>query len=229
VPCPPDGPVLGRTYRAYLFDLDGTLVDSAPDINRALNAALTGEGYPAVDGALSRDWVGFGSTVLLERALRHHDAAHRIADGVHMQHLMERFITYYSAHIADFSQVYPGVVPALQALQARGAGLAVVTNKFAALSLQLLDALGLAPFFTSVVGGDTLTVRKPDAAPALHACRALGCNPVDALFVGDSPTDVATARAAGCAVVCLRDGYRHGIAVEALGADAIIDSLTELL
>jgi phosphoglycolate phosphatase len=225
----PDSAVLGRRYRGYLFDLDGTLVDSAPDINCALNATLTQAGYAAVDAGLSRNWVGFGSRVLLEHALRHHDAAHRIADAAHMQCLMDGFIDYYSAHIADFSQVYPGVMHALDVLHGRGARLAVVTNKFAELSRLLLEALELARYFDVVVGGDTLTQRKPDAAPALHACRALGCAVHDALFVGDSPTDVATARAAGCAVVCLRDGYRHGVAAEALGADAIIDSLTGLL
>jgi phosphoglycolate phosphatase len=229
MPFTADGSVLRRAYRAYLFDLDGTLVDSAPDINRALNAALVAQGYPSVDCSLSLNWVGFGSRVLLEHALRYHDAAHRIADEAHMQGLLDSFVAYYSAHIADLSKVYPGVVATLDALKARGAGLAVVTNKFAGLSRQLLEALALAPYFTSVVGGDTLAQRKPDAAPALHACHALGCAAHEALFVGDSPTDVATARAAGCAVVCLRDGYRHGMAAEALGADAIIDSLTDLL
>jgi len=224
-----DESVLARRYGAYLFDLDGTLVDSVPDINGALNAALTAGGYPPVVEDLTRLWVGFGSRVLLERALTHHHAAQRIADTAHMQELLSVFIGYYSAHIADSSRIYPGVLAALTGLHEAGSGLAVVTNKLTGLSVQLLEALDLARYFRAVVGGDTLPQRKPDAAPAWHACRALGCEPTDSLFVGDSTTDVETARAAGCPVVCLRDGYNHGTPADQLGADAVIDSLIELL
>jgi phosphoglycolate phosphatase len=226
---PADGAVLARRYGAYLFDLDGTLIDSAPDINGALNAALTAGGYPAVAEELTRHWVGFGSRVLLEQALAHHDASERIGDTAHVDHLLAVFIDYYRAHIADSSRVYPGVVAGLAGLTARGAQLAVVTNKLEGLSVQLLQALDLARFFGAIVGGDTLPQRKPDAAPARHACRTLGVALSDSLFVGDSKTDVDTARAAGCPVVCVRGGYNHGTPAAALGADAVIDSLTALL
>lgn len=224
-----DSAVLARRYRGYLFDLDGTLVDSAPDINGALNAALAAGDYPPVGQDLTRNWVGSGSRALLEAALTHHHAAHRIADADHMEHLLSAFIAHYTAHIADSSRVYPGVIAALTQLKAAGAGLAVVTNKLTGLSNQLLEALDLAQYFAAVVGGDALPQRKPDAAPAWHACRALGCAPRDCLFVGDSATDVATARAAGCRVVCVRDGYNHGTPAAELGADAVIDSMIELL
>jgi phosphoglycolate phosphatase len=224
-----DGSALARRYSAYLFDLDGTLVDSAPDINGALNAALAAGGYPSVAESLTRHWVGFGSRVLLEHALTHHHAADRITDATHTQHLLSVFIEHYGAHIADASRVYPGVVAALTDLKARGAGLAIVTNKLTGLSVALLEALNLAHFFAAVVGGDTLPLRKPDAAPARHACRLLGCTPMDSLFVGDSTTDVETARAAGCPVVCVRGGYNRGTPAEQFGADAVIDSLIELL
>lgn len=224
-----DDAALARKYRAYLFDLDGTLIDSAPDINGALNAALLSGGYPTVDEALTRHWVGHGSRVLLEQALTHHGVPEKISDEPAMARLFSVFIDYYSAHIADSSKPYPGVVDALQSLHARGARLAVVTNKLEGLSRQVLAAFDLDRYVEVLVGGDTLPQRKPDAAPALHACRLLNCTIGDSLFVGDSVTDVETARAAGCAVVCVRDGYNHGTPADQLGADAVIDSLIELL
>jgi phosphoglycolate phosphatase len=226
---PADVAVLGRRYAAYLFDLDGTLVDSAPDINAALNAALVAIDQPTVDEALTRNWVGHGSRVLIESALAHIGAAAAVADKLTMARAMAAFIEHYRAHIADASRPYPGVVEALNGLRGRGAQLAVVTNKLADLSEQLLSALGLRASFAVVVGGDTLSERKPDAAPALHACSRMNVAARDALFVGDSITDVETARAAGCAVVCVRDGYNQGTPAERLGADGVIDSLIALL
>ena len=146
-----------------------------------------------------------------------------------MVQLLGIFIDHYSAHIADSSRPYPGVVEALQILKSRGARLAIVTNKLTGLSQQLLAALRLDRYIEALVCGDTLPQRKPDAAPAKHACRVLNCAVRDSLFVGDSITDVETARAAGCPVVCVRDGYNHGTPAEQLGADAVIDSLIELL
>ena len=221
--------MLARRYGAYLFDLDGTLVDTAPDINGALNAALSSGGFPAVDESLTRHWVGYGSRVLLEQALTHHGVPDRISDEPLMVRLLRVFIDHYGAHIADFSRPYPGVVDALRALKARGARLAVVTNKLTGLSTQVLEALHLDGYFTALVCGDTLPQHKPDPEPARYACRLLDVAPADALFVGDSVTDVDTARAAGCSVVCVRDGYNHGTPATQLGADAVIDSLIQLL
>ncbi len=226
---PPDAPVLARRYNAYLFDLDGTLVDTAPDINAALNAALSSGGFPEVTEALTRHWVGHGSRVLLQQALTHHGVPDLSSDETLMARLLKVFIEYYSGHIADFSRPYPGVEEALLALQSRGARLAIVTNKLTGLSTQVLAELQLDRHFTAVVCGDTLPQHKPDPAPALHACRLLNVAPIDALFVGDSVTDVDTARAAGCSVVCVRDGYNHGTPAGQLGADAVIDSLIQLL
>jgi phosphoglycolate phosphatase len=221
--------VLARPYRAYLFDLDGTLVDSAPDICAALNAALDSIGMAPVEERLTRHWVGHGGRVLIEQALAHHGAAARIANDTEMARLLGVFVDYYGAHIADHSRLYPGVADALAGLAARGARLAVVTNKLAGLSLQVLDAFDLRRHFGAVVGGDTLPQRKPDPAPARHALRLLGVEAGDALFVGDSITDVDTARAAGCRVVCVRDGYNHGTPADALGADAVLEHFGELL
>ena len=221
--------VLTRRYAAYLFDLDGTLLDTAPDIQGALNAALAAASLPPVDESLTRHWVGHGSRVLIEQALRFHGVPERIANEPEMVRLRDVFIDHYGKHLSDATIVYPGVRDALTSLSARGARLGVVTNKYEGLSVGALKAAGLLHFFGALVGGDTLPERKPDPAPALFALKTLGCPPGDSLFVGDSATDVETARAAGCAVVCVRDGYNHGIPADELGADAVIDSFMELL
>jgi len=212
------------SYRGYLFDLDGTLVDTAPDINAAMNAALAAAGLEPVSEALTRHWVGHGARVLMQQAL---DYQHQAHDD--LETLLADFIAHYEAHIANFSRPYPGVREALQALRDKGALLAVVTNKMTRLSLPLLEALDLSPFFHSIVCGDTTPRPKPAADPALFACEALSLRVRDVVFVGDSETDVACARAAGCDVVCVADGYNHGVAPQDLGADAIIDSFQDLV
>ncbi len=210
---------------AYLFDLDGTLVDTAPDLMRALNRTLAGAGLGPVDMALTRHWVGHGVRAMLSAAFAHHDEP--VAVG-RLDELQAVCIDDYAAHIADFSEPYPTVVETLDRLAAR-APLAVVTNKLAALSESLLDAMALSRYFQAVVGRDTAAKPKPDAAPALLACERLGRRPAEALFVGDSETDVACARAAGCPVVVYRHGYNHGRDPDAMGADQVIDSLAVLL
>ena len=214
------------TYDAYLFDLDGTLVDTAPDLMAGLNVCLTEHGYSAVDEELTRRWVGHGAAKMIEQAL-----VHQGSDGPPARlarSMLDRFLDYYVAHIADESAPYPGVRDALTSLDPR-ARLGVVTNKVTRLTTALLDALDLSRCFEVVVCGDTLGVYKPAADPALHACATLGTDPARTLFVGDSITDVQCARAAGCNVVCVRYGYSGGIAPEDLGADGLIDSLTCLV
>lgn len=211
-------------YAAYLFDLDGTLVDTAPDLMRALNEVLGTAGLPLVDEATTRHWVGHGVRAMLAAALEHHDAA---VSEERLDQLFDACLEHYGAHIADHSKPYPAVVETLAALQER-APLAVVTNKPAHLTEQLLAALDLARFFGCVVGRGTTRLHKPAAEPALYACRELGVRPAAALFVGDSATDVACARAAGCPVVLYRYGYNHGQDPDGLGADAVIDSLAAL-
>ena len=159
---------MNRRYRGYLFDLDGTLVDTAPDINRAMNFALTTAGLQPVTEALTRHWVGHGSRVLMQQALDHQAQPH---DG--LDALLADFIAHYETHIADHSRAYPAVEEALLALKTAGAGLAVVTNKLTRLSVPLLTALDLTPLFDCIVCGDTAERPKPAADPALHACQAL--------------------------------------------------------
>lgn len=211
--------------QAYLFDLDGTLVDTAPDLMRALNHALAGAGVAPADEALTRHWVGHGVRAMLGAAFEHHGVA---LPASRLDELEAGCVAYYSSHIADHSKPYPGVVRTLAELS-KSAPLAVVTNKPTRLSEELLDALDMRCFFRLVVGRGSTAKPKPDAAPALHACEGLAVSPADALFVGDSDVDVRCARAAGCGVVVVRHGYSHGTPPECLGADRVVDSFLDLL
>ena len=214
------------TYDAYLFDLDGTLVDTAPDLMAGLNVSLAEHGYTEVDEELTRRWVGHGAAKMIEQALQHQGSEE---PPTHLaQSMFDRFLEYYAAHIANESKAYPGVREALASL-GQQAGLGVVTNKISRLTHPLLDALDLARCFQVVVCGDTTGAFKPAADPALQACASLGVAPAQTLFVGDSITDVQCARAAGCDVVCVRYGYTGGIAPDDLGADRLVDSLANLV
>jgi phosphoglycolate phosphatase len=216
-----------QRYSGYLFDLDGTLVDTAPDLHQALNHALTTHDYMAVDIRHTRHWIGHGARAMVTQALQaelEDEPAQATIDRV-----CDSFLPYYQDHVADHSQIYPEVLETLEILLHRGARLAVVTNKVARFATQLLEALDLSSYFASIVCGDTTSRAKPAADPALHACAELGLEVNEVLFVGDSTTDVNCARAAGCAVVCVRDGYNHGIAAQALGADAVIESFRDLV
>ena len=249
-----------RGFRGYLFDLDGTLVDTAPDICAAVNHALELFGYDPAPASMVRHWVGYGGKACIEQALaaahaqpRGNPAAHGTAEAIDghasapgrpgaatgasplavepalVDAMLEPFLDHYAAHIADNSRPYPGAVDTLRALSERNSKLAVVTNKRIALTRKLLDELELTPWFDAIVGGDTAANPKPAPDPIVYACSEIGLATADILFVGDSLTDVNAARAAGCPVVCVPDGYNHGIAPEALGADAIIATLGELV
>lgn len=212
-------------YSAYLFDLDGTLVDTAPDLMRALNHVLGEAGLPLVDEALTRHWVGHGVRAMLSAAFEHHGTA---ISEARLDGLFDSCVAYYGEHLSEYSEPYPTVVETLDALTHRAA-LGVVTNKPANLSERLLDALNLRHFFGPVIGRGSTRNHKPHPEPALAACRQLEVEPGDALFVGDSATDVACARAAGCDVVLYRYGYNHGHDPETLGADGVVDSFAALL
>ena len=213
-----------QTYPGYLFDLDGTLVDTAPDINAALNHALATLEFSPVGESLTRHWVGHGARTLVEKALEHHQA-----DPAPLDELHQAFLEFYATNHSKLSAPYRHVVPVLQQLRERSARLAVVTNKLSRFSEPLLRDLGLLTHFDLVVSGDTAASPKPAADPALHACAELRLAPAETLFVGDSTTDVLCARAAGCPVVCVRDGYNHGVPADELGADSVIESFLDLV
>ena len=218
-----------KPYAAYLFDLDGTLVDTAPDLNAALNHTLAGGGYATVDESLTRHWVGHGARALISQALISQAGDQQNLPATLLEELFATFITHYESHIADHSEPYPEVVATLARLADQGTPLAVVTNKLTRLSIPLLRALKLDQYFQAVVCGDTAAHPKPAADPAIFACERLGVEVTTALFVGDSTTDVECARAAGCPVVVVRDGYNQGVPAAELGADSVIESFSDLV
>ena len=207
---------------AVVFDLDGTLVDTLPDLAAALNRLLAEEGYPAVDSAAVAAMVGDGAAKLVERGFA---AVGRELTGDEYIGLRRRYIEIYEGGLSHHSRPYPGAVEILDALRGAGLRLAICTNKPEAPSHALLAALGLAGHFDAVVGGDTLDVRKPDGRHLSETITRTGAR--RAVMIGDTPNDVAAARNAGVPVVAVSHGYAQIPAAE-LGADAVIDHFDEL-
>jgi phosphoglycolate phosphatase len=207
-----------------VFDLDGTLVDTAPDLIGALNVVLAECGLPALPLESARALVGGGARVLIERGF---SVAGRPLNAEHAPKLMARFIDIYRDRIADESRPFKGLDAALDRLRDDGATLCVCTNKPTELSNLLLRALNLSGRFASVVGADSAPERKPHPSHFMMAVEQAGGDPARAIMVGDSETDVLTARAAGAPVIVVPFGYTT-IAPEALGADILIQHFSEL-
>jgi phosphoglycolate phosphatase len=212
---------------AVLCDLDGTLVHTAPDLAYAAGLMLEDLGRPPVDEASVEGWIGDGVSRLVKRVLT------GTRDGEPDLDLFERgyerFLLHYARFVSRRSRPYPGVREGLQALQAAGLRLACVTSKMSVFTSALLRDLDLEPFFAVVVAGDTLARKKPDPLPVLHACTLLGVEPHRAVLVGDSANDALAARAAGVAFAAVTYGYTAGSHPRELGADLLLDSLSELL
>ena len=209
--------------KAVLFDLDGTLVDSAHDLTHALNRLLAEQGLGALSVEEVKGMIGDGAGMLVERGL-----AAKGGDPAEAPALVPRFLELYEGNAARLTRPYPGVEEMLRALGERGMPLAVVTNKPYAASCEILEALDLVRFFATVVGGDSRPERKPHPAPLLWAAERLGISPGEALMVGDNHHDVSAARAAGMTAVAVTWGYSH-VPHEELGADRLISSFDELL
>lgn len=207
-----------------VFDLDGTLVDTAPDLARALNETMDLEGLPRVKIEIVRQLVGEGARLLIERSAA--------LSGVQFQserldELTEAFIAFYRADIARGSKPFPGVADALDILAALGARLAVCTNKRTDLSNMLLEAVGLAERFSAVVGADAVTARKPHPEHFRAAVTRAGGVVPRSVMIGDTAADVAAARGAGAPVAVVSFGYSDGDA-EGLGADVLLHRYSEL-
>jgi phosphoglycolate phosphatase len=218
----------GQWLQGVLFDLDGTLLDTAADIAFALNRTLLEFGLLPAPQSEVRKMVGRGSQVLIERAA----AAQGRALDEHLQRVMvERFFHFYGEleeANEDTAQTYVGAADALRVLHDAGLRIAVVTNKQYRFAEALLRRRGLSPCIDVVVGGDTCARRKPDPQPLLFACESIRVTPRQALMVGDSINDVQAARAAGIPVVCVSYGYNEGRDPQTLECDALIDTLADL-
>jgi phosphoglycolate phosphatase len=209
---------------ALLFDLDGTLVDTAPDLLGALNAVLISEERQTVDPTTLRHMVGHGARALIEQAMA---ATGERAAPERLPQLVDRFIAHYRAHIVDGSRAFPGVEETLVQLRRGGARLAVLTNKPQVLTEPILENLNLAQHFAVICGAGRYDYNKPDARVVEHVVRELGGEGTGAVMIGDSVTDVATARAANIPVVLLSYGYTPE-SVHTLGGDLVIDDFSDV-
>ncbi|MCB1508332.1 MAG: phosphoglycolate phosphatase [Hyphomicrobiaceae bacterium] len=205
-----------------VFDLDGTLIDTAPDLAFAMNRVLSEEGLAEIALAEARVFVGHGARAMIERGLVKAGSAF---DEARARALTRRFIEIYTAHIADESRPFPGALAALDRLEAAGHRLAICTNKREELARTLFDALGLTQRFAAIVGGNTVGVPKPDPAPLLETIRLAGGGP--AIMVGDSATDVGAARNAKIPVIGVPFGYTDTPIAE-LAPDRIVDHFDAL-
>ena len=209
-----------------LIDVDGTLVDSVPDLAYCVDEMLRQMNMPSHGEAKVRHWVGNGVERLVRRALIGQ------LDGEPDETLFQRaypiFLELYKHNTSKRSLLFPGVKEGLAYMQSAGYKLGCVTNKAAQFTLPLLKDLGVFDCFGIVVSGDTLPVKKPDPAPLLHVAKFYGVEPARSLMLGDSISDVKAARAAGFQVVCMSYGYNHGVDVRTANPDAVIDSMAEL-
>ena len=206
------------------FDLDGTLVETAPDLVSTLNVLLGQEGIAPLPLGEARNMIGHGARALIAKGFA---ASGRPLDPTALDGLFERFIVHYLAHIADESAPFTGVIPTLDTLQAQGAILSVCTNKRTDLSLALLKALKLDHYFKSIVGADGAPAAKPDPRHLLTAIQAAGGNPARAIMVGDSASDAGAARGAGTPLILVTFGYTE-TPVQDLGADIVVEHFDQI-
>ncbi|HET6633115.1 MAG TPA: phosphoglycolate phosphatase [Rhodanobacteraceae bacterium] len=204
-----------------LFDLDGTLVDSATDLYAALEALCAEQQVPPPPYAAMRERVSRGATAMLRSAFPQHDDAAIAA-------LRPRFLELYAELLDGATRTFPGVDALLDTLEARGIGWGVVTNKPAALTGPLLQRLGLDHRCAALVCGDTLTVCKPDPEPLLHACRSATLAPAQCVFVGDDRRDIEAGRAAGMPTIAAAWGYLDGGDPQQWQADAVAKDVAQL-
>ena len=207
-----------------VFDLDGTLVDTAPALTHATNHVLGHVGLAPVTVEALRPWVSYGARRMVIQAL---EASGTSLPEEKIDGLMDLYNDYYAANIAVGSRPYAGVVEALEHFRSQGTRLAVCTNKREELSRILLDALGMMPLFSGLAGRDTFPVSKPHPDHLLNTIRMAGGKPTDAIMVGDSEVDVATAKAARVPIVAVTFGYSE-VPVASFGPDVLIESYTEL-
>lgn len=201
-----------------VFDLDGTLVDTAPDLLNALNHVLTHAGLDEVDLQTVAGMIGHGAKAMIRQGMAHQNIAPSEAE---LETLFARFLVYYSEHISVGSRPFDRAPEILDELAAAGAILSVCTNKKQDLSDQLLEALGLAPRFAAILGADSVPSKKPDGDHIVRAILAAGGDPARAIMVGDSRTDERAARNAGLPFIFVPFGY-EAESVEAIGADAVV-------
>ena len=215
-----------HTPEMILIDVDGTLVDSVPDLAWCVDTMMTELGHAPHGEVLVRDWVGNGVERLVRRALI--GKLNGEPEDADFERAYPLFLELYADNTSKRSCLYPGVREGLDQLKSMNFRLGCVTNKAAQFTEPLLKDLGLYDDFSIVISGDTLTRKKPDPAPLLHAAEFFDCDPANALMIGDSVSDVAAARAAGFKIICMSYGYNHGVDIREAAPDAVVDSFVEV-
>ncbi len=213
--------------KAIAFDLDGTLVDTLPDLHEAGNRMLVALGFEPVSAEQVRAYIGDGVDRLIKRLLTGHQEAE--PGAALFARARESFTGHYVQALTRASRPYPGVKETLDEMRRRGFRLACVTNKPGAFTQPLLRELGLAARLDLILGGDSLARKKPDPLPLVHCAASFGVGVDQLLMIGDSANDCLAARAAGCPVFCVPYGYRGSLGVHELDCDAIVPSLSEAL
>ena len=208
---------------ALLFDLDGTLAETKPDLHAAMNFVLQKHGLPEVPHTAITNMIGGGAREIIKRGLSENGVSW---DDDKLDMATEEFVLWYDQNIDAHTTIYPNLLPLLDTAKAANIKMAVVTNKRESLAAKLMFRLGLHSYFDALIGGDTLPKRKPDPDTIEEALRQLGCAPEAAIMVGDSEADTGGAIAAGVASICVTFGYRR-VSLEELKADALIDDYAE--
>lgn len=219
-----------QPLKLALFDLDGTLVDSAPDLALAIDRLLRDRHYAEAGEKRVRQWVGNGAAVLVRRALAHAQGlAEEAVEEALLASALDDFLSFYEEDCTQHSVLYPGALELLSHWQNAGVRMAIVTNKPARFTPALLEHCGIAEFFSDILCGDSLPRRKPAPDPLLAVLKNHAVPASQALMIGDSRNDIQAAKAAGIPVVAVSYGYNHGAPIESEGADRVIHSLTELI
>lgn len=218
-----------QNINTFFFDLDGTLVDSVPDLAKALNLTLIDYQRPTYDENTVRHWVGNGARVLVERGLSGNTNAKSDYTPSEIDAALEKFLFYYRTLDTKDTVLYDGVSATLNSLKNRGYKLALITNKPSEFIEPILSSFSLSHLFSLTVGGDSLPEKKPSARPLLYACETLGVSPSQCVMVGDSKNDIQAAKSANIKSIGLTYGYNYGESIAAYQPDWVFSSFSEIL
>lgn len=218
-----------QEINTFLFDLDGTLVDSVPDLATALNKMLSDYQLPTYDEYVIRHWVGNGARVLVERGLSGDTKINHNRKQLEVDTALDKFLFYYRTLETKSTVLYDGVFDTLHALKQRGCTLVLITNKPSEFIEPILSSFSLLSLFSLTIGGDSLPEKKPSALPLLYACEQFKVSPSQCVMVGDSKNDILAAKAANIKSIGLTYGYNYGECISTYQPDWVFDSFREIL